>query len=218
MLCHDKAHQFDTGSIANQPDKLDLPFVPGKTRRRLRYNCGQFFGYSCNENHGGEANRQGNEGRVVRWFEISHRTTCVTARAALTRRRASTNMPRSAMSEPPKNGNPDAPDAWPALPLASWNDTRATLHMWTQMVGKVRLALTPLVNHWWNVPLYVSARGLEHLRDSSRRPLVRTRIRLSRSQARAADERRLDQGHRARATPGRRFLPGIHELARIGGH
>jgi hypothetical protein len=50
--------------------------------------------------------------------------------------------------------------AWPELPLASWADTRATLHMWTQIVGKVRLALTPLVNHWWNVPLYPTARGL----------------------------------------------------------
>lgn len=49
---------------------------------------------------------------------------------------------------------------WPALPLAEWQDTCATLHMWTQIVGKVRLKLTPLVNHWWNVPLYVTARGL----------------------------------------------------------
>jgi len=49
---------------------------------------------------------------------------------------------------------------WPALPLEQWKDTYATLHMWTQIVGKVRLALTPLVNHWWNVPLYVNARGL----------------------------------------------------------
>ncbi len=49
---------------------------------------------------------------------------------------------------------------WPALPLQDWNDTRATLHMWTQVVGKIRLALTPLINHWWNVPLYVNARGL----------------------------------------------------------
>jgi hypothetical protein len=49
---------------------------------------------------------------------------------------------------------------WPALPFERWADTNATLHMWTQIVGKVRLALTPLVNHWWNVPLYVSARGL----------------------------------------------------------
>jgi hypothetical protein len=54
----------------------------------------------------------------------------------------------------------DEPECWPALPLASWQDTCATLHMWTQVVGKVRLALTPLVNHWWNVPLYVTARGL----------------------------------------------------------
>jgi hypothetical protein len=51
-------------------------------------------------------------------------------------------------------------DAWPELPLAAWQDTYATLHMWTQIVGHVRMALTPLVNHWWNVPLYVSARGL----------------------------------------------------------
>jgi hypothetical protein len=50
--------------------------------------------------------------------------------------------------------------AWPALPLAEWQETRDTLHMWTQIVGKVRLALSPLVNHWWEVPLYVSARGL----------------------------------------------------------
>jgi hypothetical protein len=54
----------------------------------------------------------------------------------------------------------DQPDAWPPLPLQEWADTYATLHMWTQIVGKVRLALTPLVNHWWEVPLYVSARGL----------------------------------------------------------
>src|SRR5581483_8267816 len=49
---------------------------------------------------------------------------------------------------------------WPALPLKQWQDTYATLHMWTQIVGKVRLALTPLMNHWWEVPLYVSAAGL----------------------------------------------------------
>jgi len=54
----------------------------------------------------------------------------------------------------------DHPECWPSLPLDSWKDTCATLHMWTQMVGKVRLRLTPLVNHWWNVPLYVNARGL----------------------------------------------------------
>lgn len=51
-------------------------------------------------------------------------------------------------------------NAWPELILEEWQDTLATLHMWTQIVGKIRLETTPLVNHWWNVPLYVSARGL----------------------------------------------------------
>ena len=49
---------------------------------------------------------------------------------------------------------------WPELPLEAWQETYATLHMWTQIVGKVRLALSPRVNHWWEVPLYVNARGL----------------------------------------------------------
>ena len=49
---------------------------------------------------------------------------------------------------------------WPALPLDAWKDTYATLHMWTQIVGKIRLRLTPRLNHWWNVPLYVNSRGL----------------------------------------------------------
>jgi hypothetical protein len=48
----------------------------------------------------------------------------------------------------------------PGLPLQGWQDTYNTLHMWTQIVGKVRLALSPLVNHWWEVALYVTARGL----------------------------------------------------------
>ncbi len=51
-------------------------------------------------------------------------------------------------------------EVWPPLPLEEWQDTYATLHMWTQIVGKIRLAQTPLINHWWNVPLYVTARGL----------------------------------------------------------
>jgi hypothetical protein len=50
--------------------------------------------------------------------------------------------------------------AWPPLPFAEWKDTCATLHMWTQVVGKIRLALTPWSNHSWHVPLYVTARGL----------------------------------------------------------
>jgi Family of unknown function (DUF5996) len=54
----------------------------------------------------------------------------------------------------------DSPACWPSLPISEWQETRDTLHMWTQIVGKVRLALTPKINHWWNVALQVSARGL----------------------------------------------------------
>jgi hypothetical protein len=58
---------------------------------------------------------------------------------------------------PPRDPNDPA---WPALPVAEWATTRDTLQLWTQVVGKVRLAHSPLLNHWWNVPLYVTARGL----------------------------------------------------------
>src|SRR5579862_6602176 len=49
---------------------------------------------------------------------------------------------------------------WPKLEYEAWQDTRATLHLWTQIVGKVRLAMTPWLNHSWHVPLYVNSRGL----------------------------------------------------------
>src|SRR5450432_2662097 len=49
---------------------------------------------------------------------------------------------------------------WPDMPLADWRATYATLHMWSQIVGKTRLALAPMENHWWQVALYVNARGL----------------------------------------------------------
>lgn len=49
----------------------------------------------------------------------------------------------------------------PALPLSEWQDTQATLHMWMQIIGKIQLALTPLVNHWWNVTFLLTARGME---------------------------------------------------------
>jgi uncharacterized protein DUF5996 len=53
-------------------------------------------------------------------------------------------------------GNPQ----WPDLPFAAWNETCDTLQLWTQIAGKVRIALTPLINHWWNATFYVTARGL----------------------------------------------------------
>ena len=51
-------------------------------------------------------------------------------------------------------------DAWPTLAYADWQDTCGTLHLWTQIVGKVKLALSPLSNHWWGIVLFVTARGL----------------------------------------------------------
>ena len=51
-------------------------------------------------------------------------------------------------------------EPWPPLPLHEWQDTYRTLHMWTQIVGKIRMTLSPPLNHWWHVTLYVNARGL----------------------------------------------------------
>jgi hypothetical protein len=66
----------------------------------------------------------------------------------------------------------DRPGAWPELDVSKWTDTRDTLHMWLQVIGKIRMASTPLINHWWNVPLYVSSRGLTtSLMHASRRGL-----------------------------------------------
>ncbi len=68
------------------------------------------------------------------------------------------------MSLPDRNtfavGDLNNRTTWPALPLNEWKQTCATLHMWTQVVGKVRMKLSPPVNHWWHVPLYVNSAGL----------------------------------------------------------
>lgn len=55
---------------------------------------------------------------------------------------------------------PQRDQFWPPLPHAEWQATAETLHMWTQIIGKIRLALTPWVNHSWHVTLYLTARGL----------------------------------------------------------
>ena len=47
--------------------------------------------------------------------------------------------------------------AWPPIPVGEWGKTRDTLHMWSQIVGKVRLALAPMINHWWQATFYVNA-------------------------------------------------------------
>jgi hypothetical protein len=65
------------------------------------------------------------------------------------------------MTEPHNaNVNGNAVEVWPSLPFDKWKDTYATLHMWTQIVGKIRLVQSPIINHWWHVPLYVTVRGL----------------------------------------------------------
>src|SRR3954463_16770339 len=64
------------------------------------------------------------------------------------------------MADSDTTNNQATTDVWPSLPLDEWKDTYATLHMWTQIVGKIRLTLSPPINHWWQVPLYVTSRGL----------------------------------------------------------
>ncbi len=56
--------------------------------------------------------------------------------------------------------NLNNPEIYPRLPLGEWQDTNDTLHLWTQIVGKIRLEQTPMVNQWWNIPLYLSPHGL----------------------------------------------------------
>jgi hypothetical protein len=60
----------------------------------------------------------------------------------------------------PRHSHPGGARGWPALPFEAWKDTCGTLHLWTQIVGKIRLAKAPMTNHWWQVPLYVTCRGL----------------------------------------------------------
>jgi hypothetical protein len=60
----------------------------------------------------------------------------------------------------PKRSAVSADETWPALPLEDWLDTYTTLHMWTQIVGKIRLELSPRLNQWWHVPFYVDPWGL----------------------------------------------------------
>ena len=55
---------------------------------------------------------------------------------------------------------PATREPWPELPWRDWGPTISTLHMWTQIVGKVRMALAPPLNHWWHIPLYVTSRGM----------------------------------------------------------
>ena len=108
-----------------------------------------------------------------------------------------TELPSPGMSSP-EFGH------WPDLTLSAWEETRDTLHMWTQIVGKVRLALEPMVNHWWQVPLYVSARGLTTSLMHAEGRGARARVRLSRPHlARAHVRRRRTTRSRSSRAPSR---------------
>ena len=58
------------------------------------------------------------------------------------------------------NDDIDSTASWPALPYDEWRDTAATLHMWTQIVGKIRMTQSPWLNHSWHVTLYITPRGM----------------------------------------------------------
>ena len=64
------------------------------------------------------------------------------------------------MNNTPAIGQRETADLWPPLPYEAWSETRETLHLWTQVVGKVRLTLSPPLNHWWQVPFYITPRGM----------------------------------------------------------
>jgi len=64
------------------------------------------------------------------------------------------------MSDSSKKSNLSGTEIYPSLPLADWQEMNDTLHLWTQIVGKIRLKQTPMINEWWNTTLYLSAHGL----------------------------------------------------------
>ena len=69
-------------------------------------------------------------------------------------------------------------ESWPDLPYPAWRETCATLHLWTQIVGKIRLSQTPWLNHSWQVPLYVTAARPNHLTHTVWRTGVPNRLRF----------------------------------------
>ena len=79
---------------------------------------------------------------------------------------------------------------WPELPTAAWRDTYATLHLWTQIVGKIRLTKSPWLNHSWHVALYVTAARPDDVADPGRHADVPDRLRFHRSRLAHLDQRR----------------------------
>ena len=101
-------------------------------------------------------------------------------------------------------------ETWPALPYEAWKDTLDTLHMWTQVVGKVKLELVPFLNEWWQVAFTVTARGLTTGDHPLRPPGLPGRLRLPRPPA-GYPRQRWQLTLLAPETPlGCRLLPGVH--------
>ena len=99
---------------------------------------------------------------------------------------------------------PSNNDAWPELPYGAWKDTCATLQLWTQIVGKIRLVQTPWLNHSWHVVLYVTPRGLSTSSIPYGERSFELEFRLSRPCAASLDQRRRAQEARplpAHASP-----------------
>jgi Family of unknown function (DUF5996) len=114
------------------------------------------------------------------------------------------------MIQPPSRSHAEV---WPALPYGTWKNTCTTLHLWTQIVGKIRLAQTPWANHSWHVTLYVTPRGL----TTSPIPLTGARSRSTstcRSRAVDLDECRRREAIAARTQAGRRLPRSAHGSAR----
>ena len=107
---------------------------------------------------------------------------------------------------------------WPALHYVAWRDTAATLQRWTQIVGKVRLALTPWLNHGWHVPLYVTARGLGTVARSTSARRARDRVRFRRAPPRLRSSAGPRARLRAAADVGRGLLSAPDGRARRGRH
>ena len=114
-------------------------------------------------------------------------------------------------------GTPMATETWPRLPLDAWKETYATLHMWTQVVGKIALELTPLTNHFWNVAFHLTPSGTQHAAVEGRRSRLHPGIRFHCPRAGDSDVGRPPRDDSPRAAHGGRVLPpgdGSHGPAR----
>lgn len=106
---------------------------------------------------------------------------------------------------------------WPELDWHAWKDTATTSHMWMQIVGKTRFVLTPLQNHWWNVPLYVSARGLATSAVPWRGGVPEVEFRFPGACVASSDEFGGDGGVSAESIVCCRFLCGVCRGAEVVG-